>query len=63
VIPLLAKSSNEYVLADVAWSRRTPEAILRDLARHDHHLIRWALAGNPATPTRHPRGAGQETTM
>lgn len=50
-IPLLAASTNAYVLGDVAAHRQTPEPILRDIARrNDGYLVHWGLAGNPRTP-------------
>ncbi len=50
-IPVLARSTDAYVVGDVAAHRQTPEPILRELfARSGSYLVHWGLSDNPSTP-------------
>lgn len=49
-LQLLAKSSDPYVLGDVAANAKTPVAIIRQLENNQEQMVRWGLAANPATP-------------
>lgn len=47
----LAKSSNDYVLGDVAGNEKTSVATLIRLSQRKTYLIDWGLARNPSTPS------------
>lgn len=47
----LAKSSNEYVLGDVAGNEKTSVETLIRLSKRKNYLIDWGLARNPSTPS------------
>jgi hypothetical protein len=51
VLPILALSPDDYVLADVCGDKRASESILRQrCAPRDVYLVHWSLARNPSAP-------------
>jgi hypothetical protein len=47
----LARSSDAYVLSDVAGNSKTPVEVLRSLHARGGYLVEWGLARNPRTPS------------
>jgi hypothetical protein len=47
---VLSKSTDEYVLGDVASNKKTPEEIITKLSEKGGYLIEWGLANNPNCP-------------
>jgi hypothetical protein len=49
-LELLAKSTDDYVLSDVARNEKLSERTLRELSKKGGYLIEWGISANPKAP-------------